>query len=78
MLFPSQVLAGFAKIAQDVVSVERTGSEELLLNGDYVPCEILKVTYFSINLRESSSTSGHILDQPYEQIDPEEDPCFLR
>lgn len=43
--FPPQVLAGFAKIAQDVVSVERTGSEELLLNGNYVPCEILKVTY---------------------------------
>jgi peroxiredoxin len=44
--FPFVLLSEFGKrIADGVVSVERTGSETLKLNGEDVPCEILKVTY---------------------------------
>jgi peroxiredoxin len=44
--FPFALLMHFgAKIADDVVSVERSGSETLKLDGEDVPCEILKVTY---------------------------------
>jgi len=44
--FPFMLLSEFGKkMADGVVSVERTGSETLKLNGEDVPCEILKVTY---------------------------------
>jgi peroxiredoxin len=44
--FPFVLLSEFGKkMADGVVSVERVGSEALKLNGEDLPCEILKVTY---------------------------------
>lgn len=51
--FPFVLVSEFGKkIADGVVGVERTGSETLKLNGEDVPCEILKVNY-------APSTDGH-------------------
>jgi peroxiredoxin len=44
--FPFALFMQFgAKIADEVVGVERSGSETLKLNGEDVACDILKVTY---------------------------------